>query len=259
MNLLSQKSKEDSLNTLDEKQIQERLYGKYHKGNNSASVPSRIIPPPALTPKKSIPNKKKIDVAGEWKALAHAWAQAFRRYGANFPWKMAGSLGIILIAAVLIVQSVGGWLADRKFQGFVLHTQEISPSSEPSETLPSVSIPAQKVASPQAPPASHRGDMPAANPPAAKQSSETAAKQRFYAVQVCTYQRIRDAQELVKQLQTLHFSAFYKQSFSQAERIPLYVVFLDRVPSYGQAKTQLAEFRKTELFQKFSDSFIQSL
>lgn len=251
MNLLSHKPKEDSLNTLDEKQIQERLYGTYHKGSNSVSPAPRTAPPPPPALKESVPDEKKVDIAAEWKALAGAWAQAFRHYGALFPWKMVGSIGIALIGAVLIVQSISGWFANRKFQDFAPQVQEASPRSKPAETAPSVSASSQKTALSSAGPSVSNAGAAVTNRPE--------AKQKFYAVQICTYQRSRDAEELVKQLQQLRFSAFYKQSFSQAERIPLYVVFLDRVPTYAQAKTQLAEFRKTELFQKFSDSFIQSL
>lgn len=241
MNLLSRKPKENSLGTLDEKQIQERLYGKYHKGGQPIAAPQARTEQTSFTPKGLTPPPKKIEIYQEWKALSHAWGQAFNQFAKGFPWKMIGSIGIALIASVLIAQNASRWLG---------HLRQTTPVTEPSK--PAVQAVVTPVKKPLSSPGLSRSEsVTTLTPPV--------AKQKHYAVQVCTYQRAKDAEELVKQLQGFNFSAFYKQTASQQERIPLYVVFLDRAETYAEAKAQLAEFRKTEIFQKFSDSFILSL
>lgn len=250
MNLLSHKSKENSLGTLDEKQIQERLYGKYHKGNHPNAAPQVRTEPPAISPKGLTPPPKKIELYQEWKALSHEWAEAFNHFAKGFPWKVVGSIGIALIASVLVAQNVGQWLANWNSLDSDKEFRQTSQGPESSKlAVRAAPAPVKKALLPQELSRSEGIVSP----------TLPVVKQKHYAVQVCTYQRTKDAEELVKQLQALHFSAFYKQSASREERIPLYVVFLDRAETYAQAKAQLDEFRKTALFQKFSDSFILSL
>ena len=247
VNLLSRKAKENSLGTLDEKQIQERLYGKYHRENNSGPTPSvRIGQPP--DPKEFVPGEQRNHLFEEWKALRNAWGQAIRQFFNGFPWKAVASIEIALIAAVLIVQSVSQWMSNQRLSGSM---REFQTQSKPIQTLKApAAAPALKVVSSQRISSSSEPPPPPSLP---------VIKQKYYAVQICTYQREKDAEALVKQLQALHFPAFYKRTLSEQERIALFVVFLDRAETYAQAKSQLSEFRKTELFQQFSDSFIRSL
>lgn len=96
-------------------------------------------------------------------------------------------------------------------------------------------------------------------PPAASEAPSASAKKKVYAVQICTYQKEQDALALVDQLKQAHFNSFYRRMASQNNRIPFFVVFLGQRESFSEAQSMLSDFRKTELFKNFSDSFVRSL
>lgn len=222
MKLHSQKGKKVPVHILNEQEIQERLYGRYHKSSVALKEAPRLAGQAELTP----PHLETAETP-LWKE-ARAWvgraARAFAGFLKMLPWKLASALGIALAATIFLSQSVPVWVHEWNVNQ---NEVKVTPVQE------------------------HVPAAPIKKPPV--------SIQKFYTVQVCTYQRERDAQDLVHQLQGMGLPAFSQKTSARDQGIALHLVFLGRSATYAEAKNQLEEFRKSSLFHKFSDSFIRSV
>lgn len=229
--------------TLNEEEIQKRLYGRYHKGTApkmesprlSAEMPQLVI----KTSSRSVP----------WTTQFKTWMiQAASQTGLllkKFPWKLFSAVTVLLVLAILGFQHIPSWLSKAKprlnveepVSGETLLTRPVQ-SRKVSESIDSSSVTLTK--------------------PEVGAKTTSIPKKRYFVVQICTYQREQDAKQLTNQLRNLNFSAFYLKS-SSSRGLLHYVVFLSKNESYAEANLKLEQFRKTSESRRFSDAFIRSL
>jgi len=180
-----------------------------------------------------------------WKSLASRARRSLSAIQCSvkaLPWRSAVGLGIGLAIALALFRFASFWLGHWTGPSLAPPGVTGQPRPEPVEAE-GRSVPARAVES-QSTPGSFRAGTD---------------QQKAYAIQVCTYQRERDAQQLTNELRGLNFSAFYQRILSPDQKIPFYLVFLGRTESYAAAKAQLEQFRRTALYQKFTDSFVRSI
>lgn len=237
--LFSKKSETETLRSLGEEEIQKKLYGRYHrpelKTSNSRRETATVETPEIKSLSSSNllssgPIKKNVSI--NWEFVSNALKK--------FPLKLfATVIGSVAIAIVLF-QLMPSW-----FQKKETHVSEaVSVTSMPiEETVP------QK-----------QPEKLSLTQPVLKTTIEkvSPSSKKYYAVQVCTYQREEDARRLIKQLEILNFPAFFQKT-SSSSGLSHYIVFLSKEESYAQANSKLSQFRKTKEFETFSDSFIRSL
>ena len=256
------------MHTLDEKEIQKRLYGKYHRETGSSV--HNTSNPNATLPRLEIPKVSKPPFFSESfkSTFASAW-NSFFVFLKKIPWRFTAIIVGGLILAIALLQGLSFWFAKMKAAPHRIHhaahvvksehlvrktsvkaieakketvrvetlKKKIEPRTEPVAALP-IAIPA---------------------PPLSPAQAGETIKKRYYSVQICTYQREQDAQQLTDELKNMSFHAFYLRILSSQQQIPHYVVFLGKEDTYSEASARLKEFRKTQQFQKFSDSFIRSI
>ena len=259
--ILSKKGQGEPLHTLDEKEIQKRLYGHYHR----EIVPSRESSDFSRTTQSSsqfpFPERApSISFLTQLRMFVTQFREVVLRTVQKFPWKFAAIVMALLFAAVVVFQFISFSFEKtrtffRKQNGVVVQKVE-----EP--------LTASKLQMVVKGEASEKSELKKVESKAVPvtvvpiQSENAVAqlpKKKFYAVQVCTYQREEDAQKLARELQSLNFPAFYRQFLSSQQRISQYIVFLGKDETYTQANARLSEFRKTKQFLTFEDSFIRSL
>lgn len=78
----------------------------------------------------------------------------------------------------------------------------------------------------------------------------------FYSIQVCIYNDSQRAEDLVSQLKEKGFDAFYSRLTTRTNRV-LYTVFVGRFDTSKAANEYYAQFKDTDVFQQFPDSFIK--
>ncbi|OGX02995.1 MAG: hypothetical protein A3G87_05020 [Omnitrophica bacterium RIFCSPLOWO2_12_FULL_50_11] len=242
------------LHVLNEREIQERLYGSFRTGRGSA--PGGTIEGEGEMP------KLRFSPPGE----ANHWAKRFQALYARvrnsvtnssklIPLRSAGmAAGVVLSGAILFL-AVSRWFpsdrSGRQEPGMATGAALVSSerSAEPRET--GVGLESADTTLPTA--------VKVNFSPPDETEKLADGMNKVYAVQVCTYQRESDAVRLTKQLQEMNFKPFYRRMVSRQFRTSYYVVFLGQDPTYAGAQSLLRKFQRTDLFTDFSDSFIQSL
>ena len=269
MKLFSKKTETDNLHTLNEKEIQKRLYGKYHReGNSNPGIGrsgSGAMPPQLEIPEVSRPfsfsNQLKNSLA-QTRNFLFVFVKKIR-------WKFLATVTAALIVAVILFQVFSFLFTKIKtlpkpfhFSSKVSHlnkraaAHKVTPrSAEPKKEaaavkaiaaeMPQKAMPVPSVIVPSSP-------LSLPKPP-------EALKKRYYSVQICTYQREQDAKQLVEELKNADLPAFHLRILSSQQPFPHYVVFLGKEKTYADANVLLREFRKTQHFQKFPDSFVRSI
>ncbi|OGW87112.1 MAG: hypothetical protein A3C35_06955 [Omnitrophica bacterium RIFCSPHIGHO2_02_FULL_46_11] len=261
MKLFLKKPRLEEIHTLDEKEIQKRLYGKYHREtqeknqNKKTTVPASKIEfsnplKPAPTPQ--VNESSTADKFGK-----------LPRIFQSFPWKFSFLLTAALLVTVTSLQLLSFWFSKMKIPSARTRSKTISLPPARLSARPSVESPK---------PAAKKSETSVTNSPRTQTAAPaipaiiapsapaqiTPPKQRYYAVQVCTYQREEDAARLVTGLKDLNFPAFFRRTTSQ-QGMTHYEVFLSKDVTYAAANSRLGEFRKTHQSQEFPDSFIRSL
>ncbi|MBI4395321.1 MAG: SPOR domain-containing protein [Candidatus Omnitrophica bacterium] len=250
MKIFEKKVDDDSLHTLNEKEIQKRLYGRYHLESNSKATaletpspnPTRLEIPKAVT-SSVVSTSFKDFLARSQKVLLLA--------GKKFPWTFATIVISALALSVISLQVLSIWFGKMK-------------PPEPSEISVATGEANRFSQAKKVPEVKAFSSSPALSPPTAAGSALTAqlaegAKKKYYAVQVCTYQKEQDAARLATELKASNFDAFYLRMASSRQRQPHYVVFLGKEESYLGANSKLDAFRKSRYYEQFSDSFIRSI
>lgn len=237
MKIFSKKSEVESLHALNEKEIQKRLYGRYHREAMPAGEKPSTNNAARAVPELEIPDiSRSFSFSNRLKAFPARFQNAFLSFWQKFPWKFSGFLIGFLVAFVILFQVFSSWF------GKVKAVPPASGLNAVNEPAP-LALPVKKV------------EVSLPRPTIQAQ----APRKSYYAVQICTYQREGDARQLTRVLESLNFPAFYLHNLSAQERITFYTVFLGKEETYAAAKARLNEFRKTEASQKFPDSFIRSL
>lgn len=220
MIFISKKTSENPLRSLNEEEIQKKLYGKFHKSSQSQNpssfnTSSVLRPQAAQTEPQESYLKKGVD------ALK------------SIPWKFTLiTVGVVIVTIYL-------------FQGMSEFFHQLS---ERKSVAPPV-IEESVLVTP-----------PKATPVVKTEASKTVAipKKNYYAVQICTYQKESDAKTLENELNKLGFTAFNLRMQGQ-HQTSYYVVFVGKNESYSSANNALKEFRKSEQYQRFPDAFIRSV
>ena len=229
---------------LDEKQIQERLYGQYRKGTLPLTEKADSV---ELLPRLESSIKKERVAPFRWvKPLLTQGAQLIARVWKMIPWRAVSILAGSLIASAILFQTLLLLITKVKTVSLATKRQVMSPAALPQTPVP----PSVKQSSNVSATTAGGSRVPIA-------AQNQLVKQREYAVQVCTYEREEDARQLVNQLTRLNFSPFYRRTTSVLDKTR-YEVFLGREKTYANAKALLDQFRKTKPFQNFSDAFIRS-
>ncbi len=273
------RSKEDEMTPLDEKQIQERLYGKYHK---EAVKPSAGIPPLKKNDGKQdsniasdAPKIGEKSSGGEGMGLPSMGS--FMAFLSHVPWKFIGALAGAFVTTLLLVHLISSFVSRVKPEPSDIpapKTQKpvvVTPmpgSGRISASTPSRQIAVKEQLTTPAPvvprpvktetTASQQITAPVASPaPVPPAASEDATRGRFYGVQVCTYQRKADAETLVNDLNQKGFNSFFREVPGQQRSF--FVVFLNRSKTYAEAQSVLAKFKAHEASSEFRDAFIRSI
>ena len=233
MNLFIKKTSGDSLHSLNEEEIQKKLYGTFHKNTLSQNLslkpsPSKSVP--FIRPK--VAEKPASDLVPQFKLLAQKSVKTIQ----SFPWKFSiVTMGLVFLS-IYSFQFISGAFQDfskaRTFQQVT--TQNTKALEETVKSDPETSV-------------------------IQNQKSVVSPKKTFYAVQICTYQKESDAKSLARILKDLNFSSFYLRMYGSQNKIPYYVVFIGKNESYAAANEKLKEFRKSDQYQKFPDAFISSI
>jgi len=267
--LFSKKSESEILRTLDEKEIQKRLYGKYHR-EEVPSSPNNHSNVTATLPRLEIPKVSKPVPFSERLKSFFAYVQdLFSPFLKAFPWRFTGIVIGGLVLAVFLLQGLSFWFS--KMKSTPHYTRHIARATKGERAIRKVNVkpvepkketfrseaPKKKVESRTESSAVLPIAIPA--PPLSPVQAEESLKKKYYSVQVCTYQREQDAQQLTEELKRMGLPAFYLRFLSSQQQIPHYVVFLGKEETYSGANARLKEFRKTQQFQKFPDSFIRSV
>ena len=233
---------------LDEKQIQEKLYGQYRKGTLSSVNKASSV---QLTPQFETSSADRVtSPLTFFKRFWQGSVALSIRISKIIPWQVVSIVAGSLIASAILFQAILFVIDKARTIEWKKGKQQIVSSPVGSNRFAAVGQPAA-------------GKVQLASKPekitivpAATQTS--AAKQKKFAVQVCTYEREDDAAQLVKQLSNLNFSPFYQKSVGKQDRT-LYVVFLGSSPTYEEAKLQLDAFKRMPVSQQFQDAFIRSV
>lgn len=262
MKFLSKKSNSETLKALNEREIQERLYGKYHAdfpkatNSNGPTNTATLFKPEIksrLEPQfSSQPSSKNPAVSFNFFTLAVKWLK-------NFPWKFSGLVVGSLAGVIFVLQIFSTWVETLERKSVQAPTQKsvsMSIEAEPpavKANLASVSDQNLRVG-----PLLTKTVQPVVEAKPTAPKVPDLPKKKYYVVQVCTYFQESDARELTQKLQNLNFSAFYHRMIS-GQGTPHYLVFLGKEETYSQARAQLENFKKTPEFKNFQDSFVRSV
>ncbi|MBI4372979.1 MAG: SPOR domain-containing protein [Candidatus Omnitrophica bacterium] len=246
MKLFEKKINGESLQTLDEKEIQKRLYGRYHLETASKAAVSKAhhskIPSLELpkTLKPSVPSASFI------KGFASQIQGAFVSGIKKFPWALAGIVLAALTLSIISLQILSIWFGT------------VRESAPEKNTVRESKI---EVSSSKPVPAGSSSALSSATVTERERPTPISAlpQKRYYAVQVCTYQKESDAVRLTDELKNENFDAFYLRMASSQQRQPHYVVFLGKEETYAATNSKLNAFKKSRYFQQFSDSYIRSI
>lgn len=236
MKFFVKKISEESLHVLNEEDIQKKLYGTYHKvQTNSASHKAPIYATLGSKPYRPWANinfKPIINLVLQWVK--------------SFPWKVALLSLAGIVFAVYSLQFISN-----SFQSLTkpkVKNEQVVTTNEPVNQKSDVSKPATVQKS------THKlASVDLEN------QTAVSLRKTYYAVQVCTYQKLSDALNLVAELKRAHFPAFHMRIPASQSKIPYYVVFLGKDAEYAQANAKLKEFRRSDQRQKFPDAFIRSI
>jgi len=253
--LFSKQPSEKPLRTLHEREIQERLYGSYRAGT-SPSGGSFGHPPDASQVGTSRLAEPRVWLF--WLRFVYSWLQGpVTRVLKSFPFGTAGALASLVVLSIISFQIGSKWFGGTRApsEGVTVHQEApaLSPSV-PADLVEDEGVRALSAAS-TLPPQEGTGAVTLAQ----DKVPVFVPNLKTYAVQVCTYERERDATRLTKQLAQMKFEAFYLPMRSGRERRSYYVVFLGREGTYASAQSRLKQFTGTEIFGDFSDAFIRVL
>ena len=259
MKLFSKKSNSEPLKVLNEREIQERLYGKYHADSPKITAASTNT---AVLHKVEAKSRLEPSFSSQpsQKALPLNFSALFFKLQKRFPWRFSGLLIGSVIGGVFVLQLLSFWMGTLSQSSQLISASvrkttpnQIQTSAVEVEKKPMAGAkPAEEALSPQtAAPTSEAKPTP-------PRVSDT-PKKKYYAVQVCTYFRESDARELTQELTALNFSAFYQHVSSGSQNVHHYLVFLGKEETYSAAEAKLEAFKKTKRFQSFPDSFIRSV
>jgi hypothetical protein len=255
----------DQPKVLNEKEIQEKLYGHYRKG----TVPKKTSVQQGVSAQKLEllpPVAEKIRVTEQLHDGWRVMVRVSRETAEKIPWRFMSVVAGVLLCSFFVFQFASTFMEHTNLNGLsqkrlsVIQRAEVKAKQSPvtnalenplsyNAALPEVVDTDESALSMQI----------AEREQTDLFSNNTASLIRMYAVQVCTYQREDDAARLTGELKTFNFDAFYKAMQSRGRRLPYYVVFLGQDENFAGAQALLKEFKNTSLFSDFSDSFIRSL
>lgn len=239
-----------SLRPLTEKEIQQRLYGKYAQGESGLKErmeeaeflnPSRKEKTFILDPEVKIPSVSlsKVWSSIPWREVSSLLLKGFQALGAflgTFFQKAATGWGV----SILVVVSL--FLAIHALNSYRATAMKISRPVPRVEALPEVAAPFP---------------VPAVKPPVPNNVPPTPVE-KPYVVQVCSYDRPSDAERLVEEMVGANLPAF-AQPLRRTSGKVFYPVFLGRFETPQEAQSALREFLKKPIAKDFSDSFVRSL
>jgi hypothetical protein len=231
--LFSKKPDTKPLKTLNEREIQERLYGTYHGDQaraHSNSTPVSVVSKVEITrPELSVFIK-----SAQEKVPFNLSALILKRLK-QFPWKFAGILIGSVLGALFVFHLLSFWIGSFTEAQSILEVTK-APLNEANIEKKSLVVPVSLPSGIESTPPSE------------------VTRKKHYVVQVCTYFRESDARRLTQELASLNFPAFYQKVSSGH-----YLVFLGKEETYSAAEAQLQKFKTTKQFESFPDSFISSL
>ena len=268
MKLFSKKSEADTLHTLDEKEIQKRLYGRYHRettvpvhhfnSNVNAAYPKLEIKAPS----------KAVPLSTRFNDFLMRLKGPFSSFFNTFPWKLAGIVSAGLVISIVLFQALSFWLSrlkevsldhSRNVTAHASKTRHVA-NTKPEDTkerLQKAQVPKKSRTTESATLGSIATTFQ--SPLSLAKPIEVTLKKKYYSVQICTYQREQDAKQLTEELKDSNLSAFYLRIPSSQQQMPHFVVFLGKEETYAGAGARLKDFQKTQHFQKFPDSFVRSV
>lgn len=258
MKLLSKKSNSEPLKSLNEREIQERLYGKYHADSSKTTTSS--VNTPAL-PKMEIKNRLEPTFSSQpsTKIGSSNFSAGFLKLLKHFPWKFSSIMFGSLVGAIFALQLLSFWMGTLGKSSRLSHqpTQKIAPNQNQGSVV-NIKAPISEI-KPKPEPVPPQASAPVLEmKPVPPKPVEEAPKKKYYAVQVCTYFQESEARELTQKLKTLNFHAFYQRGSSN-QNINHYLVFLGKEDTYSAAQAKLEGFKKSKEFRSFPDSFIRSV
>jgi len=250
--LFDKKVTGDSLRSLNEEEIQKKLYGTFHKTTtikNTGSSFTKTVP--FMRPK--LMEKKDSELLLALNAFKNKLFLSLK----SFPWKFSLIVIGLVISSVYSFQffstAIHNFAKEREAKKHAAVSLQAEKAKNKIESAKDKSAEDSKVVAKKA-------DEPVAMIPAVQNENPLELpKKPYYAVQICTYQKESDAKGLSGELKKSNFDAFYLKMQGPQNKVPYFVVFLGKDESYSGANRSLKEFRRSEQFQKFPDAFIRSL
>lgn len=289
MFLFVKKRKEESLRPLTEKEIQEKLYGRYSekasvdetedgREGTDKSVQDLFVPPHEVKNEQPVLQTGEVSRISDsrqvssdvWKAIQ---AKASSLSSLRFPrwtwpplpvmkkprWvEKLERIPISYVAAaflVLVLLFVG---VRAVAQGVFRFWPRAGDRSFPfgldwsGESLKSEAVPTPIASSRKL---SERREL---SGPSVKTEGLTQASRRFYTIQVAVYDAASYAEKLVARFLAKKVDAFYRPVRTSRGKVR-YQVFIGRFDQYGQAQSELSRYRKLNLLAEFGDSFVRPL
>jgi cell division septation protein DedD len=252
--LFSKKTNQEPLKTLNEREIQERLYGKYHADSPKVSATASVRT--ATLPKIEVKNRLEPSFSSQpsRKTASLDFASPVIKFFKAIPWKFAGLMLGSLVGIIFVLQILSSWMGSLKEESV---SSRIKKSAAEFREVAQVKIEKASI-----PALGVKAETEAIQPIAETKPitpKAAAFKKKYYAVQVCTYFQESDAKELTQKLNHLNFSAFYQRVYSNAQNTSHYLVFLGKEETQSAAQAQFQAFKKSPEFQSFPDSFVRSI
>lgn len=287
---LSGKRKDDGLRPLSEKEIQEKLYGEFHKviaaGEDDLAVevtekpafafsgpggkpaqPPKISPPRPVLQRRSLP---RVKISLPWRQVYSVFLTAFGALG-NLLKAVLGKLGtgwgvgtVIVVAIFVAVHLLNAYRTTAMKTAKPRPTRAVSRALPKALPLVSPPLDEESVVRPvtlNETPLRPAGPAPAAFPvtPAPEARPARAGfPSKLFTLQVATYARSEDAVNLAQKLEQEGWEAFSLPSPRSNGKV-FHPVYVGRFANFQEAQAKLKEFKARPVSREFPDSFIRSL
>ncbi len=274
-----QKEKDEPLKVLKEREIQEKLYGRFRKpypetvsGDANSGMPENQTatitaqPKPAISiepPKPKEASQSRPSINSTYQTKTSAASESYRQ--AAIP-RSSRSLRILNIPVMIkllgfVVLSIVVFFAAWWF-AIQFHRSKSPVNEQPvREGVSTLVAPAPQAYSgkPSSSETASRVDQiekvePASGSPSA---NEPALPSNFYSIQICTYYSESDANKLIEEMKALNIPAFHRTSGIRGSDSKLHMVMLGKDATFQEAQKRLEQFQKTEISKKFLDAYVR--
>jgi cell division septation protein DedD len=293
--MLEKKQVPKKMTTLTEKEIQERLYGFYHKTDmvgepkpKHAASPEAPAPIPALEPPAAVTTAPPAELFSRVETQSPTVRESQAKTS-GLTARLSPERNFTDVPKVNAVewmdkgrelaQSAGSFLKKIRPQyliaaggvlvGLVIIFQLIAFGVKKIQSLPPESVPAheqnnseekepvRRVIQKAVTPAASVSERSAAEPtnPPSVNPPGTSAA-KAYTIQLCLSDNLQASEGLIQTLKGKGYEAYYRK-IRGSRGNDLYQIFVGRYPSSSEAQNVLKRLRQDEAFKNYDDSFVR--